>query len=100
MRKSISLSLGVIGLAMVISGCQNPYKTGNGSSTSGASTSAAMNSENGTPVSPAGSLQACLDSIGDASPGQRMLAEGTCKRNAKAQESMDSNPGNYLPAAK
>ena len=99
MKRSISLSLGVIGLAIVISGCQQPYKMGNGSSTSGASTAASMESQNEAPGSPAGSLQACLDSIGDASPGQRMLAEGTCKRNAKAQESMDSNPGNYLPAA-
>ncbi len=100
MKRSWTVVLGAIGLAILISGCQQPYKTGSGSSTSGTSTSASMGSDSGSSGSPTQSLQACLDSIGDASPGQRMLAEATCKRNAKAQEPMDKNPGNYLPAAK
>ncbi|MGB0909188.1 MAG: hypothetical protein ACPGYT_02405 [Nitrospirales bacterium] len=97
MKRSLTVLLGAIGLVILIAGCQQPYKMGNGSS---ASTSASMGSNSGAPGSPAGSLQACLDSIGDASPGQRMLAEATCERNAKAQAPMEGNPGDYLPPAK
>jgi len=100
MKSSMYVLLGAMGLVILLSGCQQPYKTGNGSSASGTTSAANTESTNtASPGSPAGSLQACLDNIGDVSPGQRMLAETTCQRNAKVQEAMDSNPGDYLPPA-
>ena len=40
------------------------------------------------------SLDACLARIpGDASAGQRMIAEGTCQRDAENRTSIDAVPG-------
>ena len=102
MKRSLTVLLGAIGLVILISGCQHPYNTGTGSSSPNTSSgsAASMGSDSGTPSSPAGSLQACYDKIGEASPGQRMLAEATCRRNAMAQEPMEKNPGDYLPPPK
>ena len=100
MKRSMHVLLGAMGLLLVLSGCQQPYKTGNGSNTPTASAATTTGSGHVSPGSPAGSLQACLDNIGDVSPGQRLLAETTCKRNARVQEPMDNNPGDYLPPAK
>ncbi|GJL55407.1 MAG: hypothetical protein NPIRA02_25390 [Nitrospirales bacterium] len=99
MKSSLSVLLGAMGLVVLLGGCQQPYKTGNGASASGTSAAHTESTNNASPGSPAGSLQACLDNIGDVSPGQRMLAETTCHRNAKVQEAMDNNPGDYLPPA-
>lgn len=96
MKRSMYVLLGAMGLFVLLSGCQQAYKTGDGSSSSGASAAAVGGSSGPAP----GSLQACLDSIGDVTPGQRLLAETTCKRNAKVQEPMDKNPGDYLPPPK
>ncbi len=100
MKQSLSIGFGMVGLVVLLSGCQHPQTSGG--TTSGSGTSAATSSSDTAPgrEAPVEGLEACLANIGDVSPGQRMLAEATCERNAKAQAAMDNNPGDYLPPAK
>ncbi|MCA9473041.1 MAG: hypothetical protein MRJ96_11020 [Nitrospirales bacterium] len=100
MKRSTVVLLTALGLVFLLNGCQQPYKTGSGESSSGSSGTMSSEASHASPKSPAGRLQECLDSIGDVSPGQKMLAEATCHRNAKTQEAMDKNPGDYLPPPK
>ncbi len=90
---------GAVMLIALISGCGGMAQTGgSGSGSAGGSSSRASEVPDGARVSvgtQGDTLQACLDRIpGNASEGQRMLAEGSCQRDAKNRMPIDAVPGN------
>ncbi len=90
-----------IGLATLTMGCaeMNGGSMGGGGattpSTSSAGTTAVTTGANRVSQGTQGdSLAACLARIpGDASAGQRMIAERTCQRDADNRSSIDAVPG-------
>ena len=85
---------GAIMLVALISGCAGTGGTGG---SGGGSSSRASEVPDGARVSTGtqgDTLEACLARIpSDATEGQRMLAEGSCHRDAKNQMPIDVVPG-------
>ena len=91
--------LGISSAALLMFGCAE-MQMGGGSSGSGG---AGLGSASSAPVSSSDvasghygdTLEACLGRIpSNATDSQRMLAEGTCKRDEAARQSIKAVPGN------
>ena len=88
-----------IGLATLCIGCAQMNGGSTGGAGSPASSSGTVSIENTGPKrvsqgTQGDSLKACLSRIpSDASAGQRLIAEGTCHRDAANRTPIDSVPG-------
>ena len=95
----LSASIGLVTLCLGCAQMNGGSTGGAGSPSSSTSSRGMINVENTGPKrvsqgTQGDSLEACLSRIpSDASAGQRMVAEGTCHRDAANRTPIDSVPG-------
>ena len=81
----------LLGVTLLLASCAAP-SGGRGTPTGSAAPVAGM--ERPAAGATEDSLSACLARIpGDATAGQRMIAEGSCRRDAASRQAMDAVPG-------